>query len=85
MGTGNSQGAVANRETDALRGTGADVPGGQHARESRLQGTRVAIRARPQSRTNDIGAGQQIAIGIATNVGRQPFRGRFGPDEYEYG
>ena len=58
----------------------ASTPG-----QSRLQGTRVAIAARPQSRTNGIGAGQQITLGVATNVGRQPCRGRFGPDEYEHG
>lgn len=47
MAARNRQGAVTNRETDALGGTGANIPGGQHAWESRLQGTRIAIGTRP--------------------------------------
>jgi len=70
MGAGNRQGAVANREAHALRGTGADVAGSQDAWESRLQWTGVAIRALPQSRANDIAAGKQKTIGIATHVRR---------------
>ena len=57
----------------------ASTPGNR-----RLQRTRVAIGAGPQSRTNGVGAGQEITIGIASKLGRQPLRRRFGADEYEH-
>ena len=41
--------------------------------------------SRPQSGANDVGAGQQIAVGIASNFSRQPLRRRLGPDEHEHG
>ena len=85
MGAGNCQRTVADGESDALRRAGADIPGGQHARDGRLQRTRVAIRARPQSGTTGVGAGQQIALGVAGNLRRQPIRRRFGADENEHG
>ena len=79
------QGTVTHREAYAFDGPRADVPGRQNARDARLQRARLAVRPRPQAGSEDVGAGQHEAPGIASNCGRQPLRRRFGPDEYEHG
>src|SRR5437763_4358508 len=81
-------GAFANGRGDALHGLVANVSGGEHARNARLEKVGVAGQ-RPSARTSalllEIGSGEYEAILIALNDAGNPLRPRLGADEREEG
>src|SRR5207248_6904925 len=75
MGARHRQGTVAHCEAHTLDGPRADISGSQDARYARFQRAWLAIRPRPQARSDDVGAGKHEALGVASNFGRQPLGG----------
>src|SRR5260370_16479105 len=84
VGTGYRQGAVTHREAHALYGPRADVPGRQDARHARLQRTRLAVRPRPLAGSDDVGTGQEEALGVARDFSPPPRPRRFAPDSHQH-
>src|SRR5262245_58214103 len=70
MGACHRQGTITHREAHTFDGSRADISGRQDARYARFQWAWLAIRPRPQAGSDDVGAGQHEAPGIASNFGR---------------
>ena len=85
VGAGDGERAVADGEADALGGSGADITGGEHARDGGFERAGVAVGEGPESGVFGIGAGEEVAEFIAADILRQESGLRLRADEDEDG
>src|SRR5712672_264887 len=82
---GDGQGAVADGEADALGRASADVAGGEDSGDGGFQRAGLAIFERPLAGAKGVGAGEDVAEGIAGEGFGEPGAAGFSADENEDG